>query len=151
MIAHRVINLFGRGEAEIEAEALDLTARGRIPEVGITAGDATISFRISAEGTTEAEALAAIEPTAAIIYERYADLIVGEDSDDVAEALVKGLRAAGATIALAESCTGGLAAERITRIAGVSDVFLGGVVSYANSAKIEMLGVPPRCLNALVR
>ena len=148
VIAHRVINLFGRGEAEIEADALDLTARGRLPEVGITASDATISFRISADGATEEQALRAMEATAATIYERYGNLIVGEGSDDVAHALVKGLRAANATIALAESCTGGLVAEWITRIAGVSDIFLGGVVSYSNAAKATMLGVPPSLIES---
>lgn len=148
VIAHRVINLFGLGESEIEAKAMDLTARGRIPEVGITASDATISFRISAEGATREEALHATEPTAALIRERFGNLIVGEGTDDVAEGLVAALRARGATIALAESCTGGLAADRLTRIAGVSDVFLGGVVSYANAAKVNLLGVPASLIEA---
>jgi len=64
----------------------------------------------------------------------------------VAHALVKRLRQVGGSLALAESCTGGLASDRITRIAGVSDVFLGGVVSYSNSAKVAMLGVPPELI-----
>ena len=56
VIVHHKINLFGKGESDIEAAALDLTARGRTPEVGITVSDATISFRIRAEGDTEEEA-----------------------------------------------------------------------------------------------
>jgi nicotinamide-nucleotide amidase len=142
VIVHRKINLFGRGESDVEAKALDLTARGRVPEVGITVSEATISFRITAEGTTEAEALALIEPTAAAIYERFGPLIVGEGAEDVVDALVRALIRSGTTLAVAESCTGGLIAEAITAIPGVSPVFLGGVVSYANRAKVDLLGVP---------
>ena len=143
---HRRINLFGRGESDIEATALDLTARGRVPEVGITAHDATISFLIGAEGATEAEAHRAIEPTVALIRERFARLIVGEDSNDVAESLVTALAEAGATLATAESCTGGLIAHRLTAIAGVSRSYPGGVVSYADRAKVDLLGVDPALL-----
>lgn len=143
VIVHRVINLFGKGEAEIEAMAFDLTVRGRTPEVGITASDATISFRITSAGDTEAEAMKLAEPTAALIYERFGDLIVGEGSENVVDDLIRRLRAAKLTLALAESCTGGLIGEQITRIAGVSDIFLGGVVSYANAAKTDLLGVAP--------
>ena len=138
---HRKINLFGKGESEIEAQAMDLTARGRVPEVGITAHDSTISFRISASGTTEDEARRIIEPTAKLIYERFASLLVGEGSDDVPEATVAQLAANNATLATAESCTGGVVAQMLTAIAGVSSCYLGGAVSYANDAKIELLGV----------
>ena len=58
-----------------------------------------------------------------------------------AEALVREARAAGATLAVAESCTGGLLAGAITDIAGASDVFDRGFVTYSNTAKREMLGV----------
>ena len=88
IIVHHKINMFGRGESDIEAEALDLTARGRIPEVGITAHEATISFRVTGEGADENEARRAIEPTLQLIRERFRDLIVGEATDDVAEGLV---------------------------------------------------------------
>jgi nicotinamide-nucleotide amidase len=138
---HRKINLFGKGESEIEAQAMDLTARGRVPEVGITAHDSTISFRISASGTTEDEARRIIEPTAQLIYERFGSLLVGEGSDDVPEATVAQLAANNATLATAESCTGGVVAQMITAIAGVSSCYLGGAVSYANEAKTELLGV----------
>jgi nicotinamide-nucleotide amidase len=147
VLVHRTINLFGRGESEIEAQALDLTARGRRPEVGITAHDATISFRVSCDGATEEEALRAIEPTLALIRQRFGDLIVGEgEGHDVPEALAELLLAQGRTIALAESCTGGLIAARLTAIAGISASFLGGVVAYANEAKTALLGVPGELL-----
>jgi nicotinamide-nucleotide amidase len=148
VIVHRKINLFGRGESEIEAQALDLTARGRVPEVGITASEATISFRIVGEGATEADALAQIEPTAAIIYDRFGQFIVGEGSDDVVDSLVHELLTKKTTLAVAESCTGGLIAHEITSLPGVSEVFPGGVVSYANAAKVDLLGVPPELLNS---
>jgi nicotinamide-nucleotide amidase len=139
---HRKINLFGKGESEIEAQAMDLTARGRVPDVGITAHDSTISFRITATAPTEEEARLLIEPTAKLIYERFGSLVVGEGSDDVPEAVASELAAANATLATAESCTGGVVAQMITAIPGVSQSYLGGVVSYANEAKIEFLGVP---------
>jgi nicotinamide-nucleotide amidase len=142
VVVHRVINLFGKGESDFESQALDLTARGRVPEVGITVHDATISFRISAEHDDEPGALALIAPTLAEIRNRFGDLVVGEEDDDVPDALVKELIRTGATLATAESCTGGLIAHRITTIAGVSPIYPGGVVSYANAAKVELLGVP---------
>jgi nicotinamide-nucleotide amidase len=147
-IVHRKINLFGKGESEIEALALDLTARGRVPEVGITASEATIAFRISAEGTTEAEAVALIEPTAALIYERFGDLIVGEGTDDVVEAVVRELVRTNRSIATAESCTGGLVARMLTSVPGVSAHYPGGLVTYSNQAKARILGVPEALLEA---
>ncbi len=142
VIVHHKINLFGKGESDVEAAALDLTARGRTPEVGITVSEATISFRISAEGGTEAEARALMEPTLATIRQRFADLIVGEGTEDVVDAVIALLACTGTTLATAESCSGGLIAHMITRIAGVSPLYPGGVVSYANAAKSEVLGVP---------
>jgi len=141
-IVHRIINTFGMGESEVEARAMDLTARDRIPEVGITASDATISFRIRAEAANEAEAQALIEPTAALILDRFQAIVIGEGTIDVPEALVEALKAHRKTIAVAESCTGGLLAQRITDVPGASAVFPGGIVAYDPQAKIELLGVP---------
>jgi nicotinamide-nucleotide amidase len=148
VIVHRKINLFGRGESDIEAQAMDLTARGRTPEVGITAHDGTISFRITGSGATEEEARRLMQPTADLIYERFQSLVIGEGSDDVADALVAELARTGTTVATAESCTGGLVAHLVTAIPGVSAYYRGGVVSYANEAKTELLGVPRELLDA---
>jgi nicotinamide-nucleotide amidase len=147
-IVHRKINLFGKGESDIEAMALDLTTRGRVPEVGITASEATIAFRITAEAATEDEALSLIEPTAALIYERFGDLIVGEGTDDVVEALAQELARTGQSIATAESCTGGLIARMLTSIPGISANYPGGLVTYSNQAKAKILGVSEELLEA---
>jgi nicotinamide-nucleotide amidase len=141
-IVHRKINLFGKGESDIESQAMDLTARGRVPEVGITASDATISFRITGVGDTEDEALRHTEPTAELIYQRFGSFVVGESSDDVAEGLFAQLARTESTLATAESCTGGLIARLMTAIAGVSPYYLGGAVTYSNESKASMLGVP---------
>ncbi len=136
------INLFGKGESDIEALALDLTARGRVPEVGITAHEATISFRITATGATEAEARLAAQPTIELIHARFGDLVIGEGDRDVPEALAMGLERANLSIATAESCTGGLISALLTTVPGVSRFFLGGVISYSNEVKSKFLSVP---------
>jgi len=148
VILHHKINLFGRGESDFESAAMDLTARGRIPEVGITAHESTISFRITAEGATIEEAQLTMEPTLVLIRQRFAELIVGEGTTDVAEALLAQLIRTGATLATAESCTGGLIAHMITGQPGVSPYYPGGVVSYANQAKSELIGVAPSLIEA---
>jgi nicotinamide-nucleotide amidase len=148
VFVHRKINLFGKGESEIEAQALDLTARGRLPDVGITAHDGTISFRIIGSGAEEEEARQMIIPTIELIYERFGSLVVGEGNDDVAEGLVSQLARTGSKLATAESCTGGLIAHMLTAIAGVSAYYQGGIVSYANLAKSELLGVPPELIES---
>ena len=66
--------------------------------------------------------------------------------DRLVEKTYKMLRAQGATLAIAESCTGGLLCKLFTDLPGCSDVFLGGVVSYANEVKAGVLGVSEDCL-----
>jgi nicotinamide-nucleotide amidase len=68
------------------------------------------------------------------------------DDDEIENVVVRLLTARKKTLALAESCTGGNIAHRITNVPGASEVFLGGVVSYANSAKEKFLGVPRKPL-----
>lgn len=148
VIVERKINLFGKGEADVEAEAMDLTARNRDPEVGITAHEATISFRLAGEGATVEEAEKTLAPIVATIQERFGPLIVGEGSADVPDAVVAQLQRTGATLATAESCTGGLIAHKITTIPGVSPNYPGGVISYANAAKTGLLGVDPALIAA---
>jgi nicotinamide-nucleotide amidase len=71
-----------------------------------------------------------------------AEYLFAEDERPVAEIVLELCRARGFTLATAESCTGGLVAELLTRIPGSSEVFVGAVVAYSNELKVEQLGVP---------
>jgi nicotinamide-nucleotide amidase len=78
----------------------------------------------------------------------FGDAIFGEGKDELAELVVARLAARGERVALAESCTGGLLAELVTRVPGASNVFDLGVVAYANSVKERVVGVPAALLAA---
>jgi nicotinamide-nucleotide amidase len=75
-------------------------------------------------------------------------MLTPEPLDDLAHRVLHAARARGLTIAAAESCTGGLVAASLCAIAGASDVFERGFVTYSNLAKMQMLGVPTQTLDA---
>jgi nicotinamide-nucleotide amidase len=79
---------------------------------------------------------------------RLGDKIYGTDDDELATALGRALREAGATLATAESCTGGMIGELITDVAGSSSYFLGGAITYTNEEKMRQLGVRAETLAA---
>jgi nicotinamide-nucleotide amidase len=88
------------------------------------------------------EALALIEPIEREIRARVGAHVFGVDERGMEQIVVERLRETGRTLAVAESCSGGLLGGRVTQIPGSSDVFLGGIISYSNRAKEELLGVP---------
>jgi nicotinamide-nucleotide amidase len=141
-IVYRILRSFGSGESHIEAMLGDLIRRGRDPEVGITASEATISLRIIASGATHADAYAKTVPDAAFIRQRLGDLVFGEDDDELQTVVGKLLAEQGKTVATAESCTGGLIGHLLTEVPGSSRYYVGGAVVYSNALKTTLAGVP---------
>lgn len=125
-IIHRAIHCFGAGESEIERRLPNLIARGRIPQVGITASQATITLRITAQGDSEYQCREAIEPTARIIYEQLGDLVFGEDSDVLETVVLRGLERRAIRVGVMEAATQGLVIHWLARQA--SAAFAGGRV-----------------------
>lgn len=101
-----------------------------------------VDLRLTVWEVEGRDAEAKLDAAEAIIRRAAGKWIYGTGTTDLASVLIDALRERTLTLATAESCTGGMVGARITAIAGSSDVYLGGVVSYADAAKTTLLGVP---------
>jgi nicotinamide-nucleotide amidase len=107
-----------------------------------------VDLRLTAWQLDPAEAEGALDRAEAVVRDAAGRWIYAAGDADLADVVLAELRARGLTLATAESCTGGLLGGRITAIPGSSDVYHGGIVSYANEAKVALLGVDPTTLAA---
>lgn len=111
------------------------------PTVAPYAGNGEVRLRVSAKAPTAAAAEAFIAPVAEQIRSIAGTDYYGADEDSLASVVGELLKARGQTVAVAESCTGGGLGHLITTISGSSAYFKGGVISYDNQVKLELLGV----------
>lgn len=146
VVRARILRTFGMGESSLE-EALAGIAQDGAVTLGFRTAFPDNLLRPLARAATVAEAEAKLDTVCAAIRERLGALVYAEGDEPLEAVAGRLLRERGMTLAVAESCTGGLLAERVTHIAGASDYFLGGVVAYANAAKQALLGVPAELLD----
>ncbi len=140
------VHIFGMGESAVESILHDRMEHALNPTIAPYCKEGEVMLRVTAAAPDEASARAMLPPVIDELKATLGDLIYGVDVDSLEESVVRLLAERELTMTCAESCTGGLVAKRITDIAGSSAVFLGGVVSYANSVKRDVLGVPAHLL-----
>ncbi|TCL62089.1 competence/damage-inducible protein cinA [Hydrogenispora ethanolica] len=146
LLTSRTIRMVGIGESAMEEQVIDLIAAQSNPTIAPYAGRGEVSLRITAKGFREDENWRLIDALTEKVRARLGGYIYGYDQDNLETAIGRLLRERGWRLALAESCTGGLMAHRITNVAGSSDYYLGGVNSYSNELKMAVLGVPESTL-----
>src|SRR5919205_633303 len=140
-IISRVLWFTGIGESALAERVQDLLDDSD-PPVAPLAGQGKVRLRVTARAATPEEAKEKIEPVAEEILSRLGEYYFGEDDETLESAVGRLLTERGATLALAESYTGGLLAKRLTDMAGASAYFVEGLVTYSNEAKERLLGVP---------
>ena len=136
----RVLRIGGMGESAVEQLVQPIYDRWKQDPITILASPGEVQLHLVARGAPGEveERLSAMERDFAEVL---GPRIFGRDEEALPAAVGRLLRDSGRTLAVAESCTGGMISELLTEIPGSSDYFLGSVVSYANSAKTELLGV----------
>ncbi len=145
---HQVrLRCFGLPESEVNDRLSGVEAEFDV-SIGYRASFPEIEVKLLARDASLDAARSRAEAAARIARERLGDAVFGEGTTTFAESLLTLLGERGATLALAESCTGGLIGELLTRVPGASRAFLGGVVSYSNEAKSALLGVDPSAIAA---
>ena len=138
--------IFGMGESEMENILRDMMNAYTNPTVAPYAKACECLVRITAKAESVEAAEALIAPAADIVRQKLGDVIYGVDQEGLDECVLRLLAKKGMTLSAAESCTGGLIAKRITDYPGASAYFLGGVVSYTNPVKENLLGVDPKTI-----
>jgi nicotinamide-nucleotide amidase len=141
----RMLRLFGLPESEIVA-TLAAAAGGGVPIDQLEISTCLRRGELEIETRFEGHASAAYEAFAAVVRERHAGVLFSEDFSTVDDQVAGLLIDQGLSLAVAESCTGGMLAARLTERPGSSAYFRGGVVAYANEAKESALGVPASVL-----
>lgn len=146
VIKSRTLRTWGDSESGLaeklhgEIERLDQT--GGCTIAFLASGMEGLKVRLTAKASSEAAADEMLAAEEEIVRGLIGDIVFGVDDETMESAVLDALRDRGWTLALAESLTGGLIGARLTAVPGASDVFRGGLVSYASDVKFDLLDVP---------
>ena len=147
VIASHTLKLFGIGESSMEAQLREQMNHMVNPTLAPYAKEGECELRVTAKAKTVEEAEELLKPTVEQVKALFGNKVYGVDVSSMEQVVEKYLLEKGMTIGCAESCTGGLIAKRLTDVPGASKVFKGGIVSYTNEVKHNVLGVPQELLD----
>jgi len=146
-IYSRSFRLTGIGESDVDSRIADIYRKYRNPVTTILASLGTIELHfLGRSKNSDAEARRVTDELAEKVRVRLQEFIFSDQDISLPEAIVEELKKRKLTLAVAESCSGGSLGNQVTNVAGSSEVFLGGVIAYANSLKTSVLGVPEEVL-----
>ncbi len=148
VVRRRVLRIAAMPESEVDELAAPVYSRFEKVKTTILGAAGQVELHLVAHGDGAEEAESRIEELAAKLREALPGRVFSEDGRELTEVVVGLLRERGLTLAVAESCTGGLFSARLTDVPGASAVLERGLVTYANRAKVEEAGVDPSLLDA---
>lgn len=149
LIRTRVVQSAGMGESEVAQRLGGLMDRHRNPLVGTTASGGIVTVRIRDESADPVNVVdERVEHTVREVRRVIGDAIIAENDRPLPANVIERLRQRGQRLAVVESCTGGALGQMLTAIAGSSDAFVGGWITYSNDMKTSSVGVPLELLAA---
>ena len=141
-LATRVLKIAMLGESLVDARVSPIYKRFGNVQTTILAGGGEIQLHFKSRAQTMEAAQARVDEAADAVEEELDDAVYSRDGQSLEQIVGYWLQMRSATLAVAESCTGGLLGERITSVSGSSRYFAGGAIVYSNAAKTELAGVP---------
>ena len=142
----RVLRIASMSESDVEQALAPIYTAFTNPRTTILGAPGQVELHLTAQAASDAEAEQRIEALASRLREPLAGRIYSEDGRELPEVVAALLLERGLRLALAESCTGGLLAARLTEVPGASGFFERAYVTYGNQAKLDLLGVDPAAL-----
>jgi nicotinamide-nucleotide amidase len=140
-VRRRLLRVSGIGESAVDEQIAPIYKTYKTVETSILFNRSEIEIHLTAQSESEDEAEKILEELAGKIVEKLGVAVFSANGDTMEEIVGQILREKGKTLSTAESCTGGLIAQRLTDISGSSEYFIEGVVAYSNEAKIRTLDV----------
>ncbi|MCM8900802.1 competence/damage-inducible protein A [Caldicoprobacter algeriensis] len=147
-IFSRVLRIYGIGESAVEEMIKDLLENQTNPTIAPLAAYGEVTLRLTVKCHRSQDPLELMKPVEDEIRRRLGQAVYGVDDDRLETVVARLLKEKGLTLAVAESCTGGLISNLLTDVPGISENLLETCVTYSNQAKINRLGVKPETLEA---